>query len=48
MGHFGLQGIRERINQFGGEMSIKSEIGNGTKVTIAILMKGINNGEESS
>ena len=48
LGHFGLQGIRERINQFGGEMSIKSEIGNGTKVTIAILMKGINNGEESS
>ena len=45
-GHFGLQGIRERVNQFGGEMSIKSEIGNGTKVTIAILMKDINQSGE--
>ena len=45
-GHFGLQGIRERINQFGGEMSIKSEIGNGTKATIAILLKGMNQEEE--
>ena len=35
-GHFGLQGIRERVNHFGGEMSIKSETGIGTKVTIAI------------
>ena len=36
-GHFGLQGIRERINQFGGKMSIRSETGVGTKVTISIL-----------
>ncbi len=35
-GHFGLQGIRERVNRFGGTMEIKSEAGKGTKVTIAL------------
>ena len=35
-GHFGLQGIRERINQFGGRMEIESGPGKGTKVTISI------------
>ena len=35
-GHFGLQGIRERVKRFGGTMEIKSEVGKGTKVTIAL------------
>lgn len=34
-GHFGLQGIRERIGKRNGEMAIESLPGNGTKVTIA-------------
>ena len=35
-GHFGLQGIRERVATFDGELTIESEIGRGTKVTIAL------------
>ena len=35
-GHFGLQGIRERVCQLCGEMSIRSRAGDGTKATIAI------------
>ena len=35
-GHFGLQGIRERVNRFGGTMEIKSRAGEGAKVTIAL------------
>ena len=33
-GHFGLQGIRERVEGFGGDMTVYSAIGQGTKVTI--------------
>ena len=35
-GHFGLQGIRERVMQLGGTLSIESEIGKGTKTTVRI------------
>ena len=35
-GHFGLQGIRERVERLNGEMSIKSTIGKGTNVSLAI------------
>ena len=35
-GHFGLQGIRERVNHFGGGMSIESALGAGAKVTISM------------
>ena len=35
-GHFGIQGIRERVDQLGGNMSISSSQGNGTKVRIEI------------
>ena len=37
-GHFGLQGIQERINQFNGEMKIDSVPDKGTHVTIALDM----------
>ena len=35
-GHFGLQGIRERIRDFCGEVSVKSSPGRGTKVTVTM------------
>ena len=35
-GHFGLQGIRERVNHFGGQMDIESNANGGTKVTISM------------
>ena len=35
-GHFGLQGIRERIDDLGGEFSIRSSFGKGTKATISV------------
>ena len=37
-GHFGLQGIRERVNQFNGEMEIESSPGNGTKISISMKL----------
>ena len=40
-GHFGLQGIRERINHFGGDMSVESEIGKGSKVSISLSMNEV-------
>jgi signal transduction histidine kinase len=36
-GHFGLQGVRERVNQFDGKMNIESTPGKGSR--ISILMK---------
>ena len=35
-GHFGLTGIRERVDVFEGEMKIASKIGHGTKITIML------------
>ena len=35
-GHFGLQGIRERVEQLGGTLHIASAIGSGTRVAISI------------
>ena len=32
-GHFGLQGVRERVDSFGGEITIESAPGKGTKAT---------------
>lgn len=33
-GHFGLQGVTERVSRFNGEISIISHIGKGTKISI--------------
>ena len=33
-GHFGLEGIRERVNRLGGNIEILSSAGSGTSVTI--------------
>ena len=35
-GHFGLDGIRERIDKFGGEFSLESAPGKGTRATVSI------------
>lgn len=37
-GHFGLQGISERINQFNGDIQMESSPGNGTKVSISMKL----------
>lgn len=37
-GHFGLLGIRERIELLGGELSIKSGVGEGTKISIRLKL----------
>lgn len=37
-GHFGLQGIRERIEGFEGDLTVSSAVGQGTKVTIALKL----------
>lgn len=37
-GHFGLQGVRERAKSFGGDVSISSHPGGGTKVTVAVTL----------
>ena len=35
-GHFGLQGIRERIREFGGTVNVSSAPGHGAKVTVSL------------
>lgn len=35
-GHFGLQGVEERIDELGGEMKITSKPGKGTRITVWI------------
>ena len=38
-GHFGLQGVRERVNESGGTVEIASTPGAGAKVTVSIRME---------
>jgi ligand-binding sensor domain-containing protein/signal transduction histidine kinase len=35
-GHYGLQGVRERINRFGGGLKIESKLKLGTRLTVSI------------
>ena len=37
-GHYGLVGIRERIDEFEGDFTLKSTLGKGTKATIALIV----------
>ncbi len=39
-GHFGLQGIRERVDTFGGSISIDSSPGRGTRVDVTLAIGG--------
>ena len=41
-GHFGLQGVRERAKSFGGSVTIASQPGNWTKVTVSIHLPAEN------
>ena len=43
-GHFGLQGVRERINEIGGSFAIHSDGAHGTKATIRIPLSSVRNG----
>ena len=36
-GHFGLQGMRERIKRLGGQLEIKSAVGKGTIITASVM-----------
>ena len=46
-GHFGLQGIRERLNDFNGSMDIESSPGHGTKAVITMVVrKGEDDGKQ--
>jgi len=42
-GHFGLRGIRERIDGFNGELKIESSPGNGAKFTMTLKTSDKNN-----
>ena len=37
-GHFGLQGVRERIKKFNGEMTIESHPGAGTRIAVSMVL----------
>ena len=39
-GHFGLQGIRERIDTFGGSLSVESSPGHGARVSVSSALDG--------
>jgi signal transduction histidine kinase len=43
-GHFGLLGIRERIEYFNGELEIESSPGSGTKIRVSIDTEEYENG----
>lgn len=40
-GHFGLQGISERVESLGGALTIDSRRDTGTRVSISITLSGI-------
>ena len=45
-GHFGLEGIRERVRALGGTLAIDSAVGKGTKTTVRL--RSVNNAQEDS
>lgn len=47
-GHFGLQGVQERAESLGGNMSVRSQPGKGAKVTISIKLDGSSTPAEAS
>ena len=46
-GHYGLQGIRERVAAAKGEMQIESRVGSGTKIVIILTIQKPENGDEA-
>ena len=45
-GHFGLQGIAERVRRFNGRLTVESAPGKGTRVAVSLRMP--NNGQEDA
>lgn len=45
-GHFGLQGIRERIKDRNGQLKINSAVGKGTKITVTLMAGGKDDDEK--
>jgi signal transduction histidine kinase len=39
-GHYGLIGMRERVNRIGGTLALKSQAGVGTELTLHVPRKG--------
>jgi len=35
-GHYGLQGVRERVHRFGGEIRVESKLNHGTRLSVSI------------
>jgi signal transduction histidine kinase len=35
-GHFGLQGMRERVARIGGKLTVASSAGSGTEITVVV------------
>lgn len=38
-GHFGLQGVRERLRAYGGDLSIESTVGHGTRCVVMLPLR---------
>ena len=38
-GHFGLQGVRERLRAYGGNLSLESTVGHGTRCVVTLRLK---------
>ena len=38
-GHFGLAGMRERLNRLGGQLHIESQPGRGTRVRVEVTLR---------
>ena len=47
-GHFGLEGVRDRVNRLGGDFVIDSKPGAGVKATVTLKMKRESTGNEYS
>ena len=45
-GHFGLQGIRERLKPYKGSIDIKSAVGKGTRIAVRMVITEMNEDEE--
>ena len=44
-GHFGLQGVRERLRHFNGHLAVKSSPGKGTQMTVDLDLPESNSNE---
>jgi signal transduction histidine kinase/ligand-binding sensor domain-containing protein len=47
-GHFGLRGMKERVQMLGGELSIGSQLGQGTRIRVTVRRTGLSRMAEDS